>query len=153
MFVETTQPAGAPSVPASPGARAWQLMYDLFKANKPYMESVAGAFDLTVQQMYALKQMDNERPLAMSELATLLGCDASNVTSIVDKLETRGFVARRSDDRDRRVKALVMTPEGLALRGRVDERMRTPPPTIGNLDVGDQQALCRILERALGSTE
>ena len=153
MFVETTQPAGAPSVPASPGARAWQLMYDLFKANKPYMESVAGAFDLTVQQMYALKQMDNERPLAMSELATLLGCDASNVTSIVDKLETRGFVARRSDDRDRRVKALVMTPEGLALRGagrRADadtaahdrqSRRRRPA------------ALCRILERALGSTD
>lgn len=153
MFVETTQTTGAPSAPTSPGSRAWQLMYDLFKANKPYMESVAATLDLTVQQMYALKQMDNERPLAMSELATLLGCDASNVTSIVDKLETRGFVARRSDERDRRVKALVMTPEGLALRERVEARMLTPPPTIGNLDVDDQLHLCRILERALGTTD
>jgi len=79
-------------LPESPGGLAWELMYQVFKASKPHMETVAAAFDLTFQQVYALRNLSTDRPLAMSELATLLGCDASNVTALVDKLESRGLV-------------------------------------------------------------
>jgi DNA-binding MarR family transcriptional regulator len=126
-------------------------MYEIFKANKPYMEAVAGEFDLTVQQVFALKQLGRERPMAMSELASSLGCDASNVTSIVDRLESRGLLDRRSADHDRRIKALVMTPAGIELRDRIEARMQDPPATLGNLSPDDQRALCEILERALDS--
>jgi DNA-binding MarR family transcriptional regulator len=133
------------------GARAWELMFEVFKASKPYMEAVASAFEMTPQQVHALKNLTSERPMAMSELATSLGCDASNVTSIVDKLESRGLVERRSTDRDRRVKSLLLTSAGIELRSRVHERMQSPPPAIGNLSPADQQALCAIFERALAS--
>jgi len=115
------------------------------------MEVVAGEFEMTPQQLYALKSLSNDRPLAMSELATLLGCESSNVTAIVDKLESRGLVERRSADRDRRVKSLVMTSAGVRLRERFEERMTQPPPAIDNLEIADQRALCDILERALSS--
>jgi DNA-binding MarR family transcriptional regulator len=115
------------------------------------MESIAGQFDLTVQQLFALKHLAGEVPLAMSELATSLGCDASNVTSIVDKLESRGIVTRRSDERDRRVKVLTMTAAGTALQERIESRMQLAPPAIDNLSLQDQHHLCRILERALDS--
>lgn len=36
------------------------------------------------------------RPLPMRALAELLGCDASNVTGIVDRLEARGLVRREA---------------------------------------------------------
>ena len=136
----------------APGARAWQLMYEVFKASKPFMEVMAAGFEMTPQQIYALRSLSNERPLAMSELATSLGCDASNVTAIVDKLESRGLVERRAADRDRRVKALVMTDAGVRLRERIEERMQQqPPPAIDNLSEADQRALATILERALAS--
>jgi DNA-binding MarR family transcriptional regulator len=126
-------------------------MYQVFKSAKPYLETVATAFDLTPQQLYALKQLTADRPTTMSELATLLGCDASNVTALVDKLESRGLVERRSADRDRRVKALMVTSAGHDLKARIAERMQVPPPAIGNLDVADQEALCAIFNRALDS--
>jgi MarR family transcriptional regulator, organic hydroperoxide resistance regulator len=136
----------------APGARAWQLMYEVFKASKPFMEVMAAGFEMTPQQIYALRSLSNERPLAMSELATSLGCDASNVTAIVDKLESRGLVERRAADRDRRVKALVMTDAGVRLRERIEERMQQqPPPAIDNLSDADQRTLATILERALAS--
>jgi len=143
----------SPTVPTvAPGARAWQLMYEVFKASKPFMEVMAAGFEMTPQQIYALRSLSNERPLAMSELATSLGCDASNVTAIVDKLESRGLVERRAADRDRRVKALVMTDAGVRLRERIEERMQQqPPPAIDNLSEADQRALATILERALAS--
>lgn len=127
-------------------------MYELFRSSKPFLEAVASAFELTTQQMFALRQLSNDRPLPMSALATSLGCDASNVTSIVDKLESRGFVERRSSGQDRRVKALVMTAAGVALQKRIVERMqRQPPPAIANLSLEDQHTLCKILGRALDS--
>lgn len=149
--VDTAAASLGRTTPGCSGARAWQLMYEIFKANKPYMETVAGEFELTVQQIFALKQLGRERPMAMSELASSLGCDASNVTSIVDKLESRGLVDRRSADHDRRVKALVMTPAGIELQERIEARMQVPPPTLGNLGAEDQRVLCEILERALNS--
>ena len=128
-------------------------MYDVFKASKPYMESVAGTFELTPQQMFSLRALTNERPMAMSELAMSLGCDASNVTAIVDKLESRGLVERRSADHDRRVKALVMTEAGVELAARIHERLQSPPPPIANLSERDLSALCDIFTRALVSLE
>ncbi len=126
-------------------------MYELFKSTKPYLEAVATDFELTPQQLFALKNLSTERPMTMSELAQTLGCDASNVTSIVDRLEARGLVERRSSDHDRRVKALVMTVAGVALRERIHERMQQPPPALNNLSRADQDALCAILTRALDS--
>jgi DNA-binding MarR family transcriptional regulator len=131
------------------GSRAWELFYEIFKMSKPHLEAVAATFDLTPQQAFALRLLSNDRPLPMSALATNLGCDASNVTSIVDKLESRGFVERRSADHDRRVKALVMTESGVALRERVVASMMQPPPAIANLSEMDQRALYELLARAL----
>jgi DNA-binding MarR family transcriptional regulator len=124
-------------------------MYEVFKASKPFMEVVAAGFDLTPQQVFAIKSLDEDRPMTMSAFATTLGCDASNVTSIVDKLETRGIVERRASALDRRVKVLVMTPAGIELRGRIADAMQNPPPAIANLSIEDQEALCAIYRRAL----
>ena len=84
----------------------------------------------------------------MSDLADALGCDASNVTGIVDRLEARGLVERRAAEHDRRVKTLAVTPAGVELRDRVVELMHEPPAAISDLSRRDQEALCRILARA-----
>ena len=126
-------------------------MWEVFKASKPYLEAVAGEFELSSQQLYALKHLSNERPLAMSDLASVLCCDASNVTAIVDKLESRGLVERKSADHDRRVKALLVTPAGAALQGRIRVRFEQAPPAIGNLPLEDQRSLRDLLRRALDS--
>jgi DNA-binding MarR family transcriptional regulator len=145
------EPPATASKASSAGARAWELMYEVFRASKPFLEVVAAGFEMTPQQLYALRQLSDQRPLTMSQLATSLGCDASNVTSIVDKLESRGLVERRSADHDRRVKGLFVTDAGVALRARVEERMQQPPPAIDNLSTKDQETLCVLLQRALDS--
>ena len=137
----------------SPGAQAWQLIWEVSRASKPHLETLAAEFELTPQQAWALKLLAVEPPLAMSELADGLGCDASNVTSIVDRLEARGFVERRASSQDRRVKALVLTPEGVRAHAGLSERMLQPPPAIANLPLVDQRSLRDILRRALDSFE
>jgi DNA-binding MarR family transcriptional regulator len=71
------------------------------------------------------------------------------VTGIVDRLEARGLVQRRSAPHDRRVKALALTPAGLQVRDRVIRALTEPPEAIRRLSRDDQEALRDILRRAV----
>jgi MarR family transcriptional regulator, organic hydroperoxide resistance regulator len=134
---------------ASPAAEAWGLLHELFMSQKGRFIAIAQEFDLTPIQMGAVRNLDPERPVPMSQLAGTLHCDASNVTGIVDRLESRGLVERRSAHRDRRVKMLALTDEGARVREALVERMSKPPEALAALSTADQRALRDILRRAL----
>lgn len=74
-------------------------------------------FGLTLTQYWALVHLKNEEGRSLSELADLLICDKSNVTSVVDKLEESGLAERkRGKAGDRRYICVVLTPQGQQLR-------------------------------------
>jgi MarR family transcriptional regulator, organic hydroperoxide resistance regulator len=129
--------------------QAWSLIFEIFMANKARVFAAAAEFDLSPMQIRALSQLEAGRPVPMSDLATALFCDASNVTGIVDRLEARGLIERRSAEHDRRVKLLHITPEGVRLRDLANERMSGAPPEIAALSAEDQRTLLSIFERAL----
>jgi DNA-binding MarR family transcriptional regulator len=85
----------------------------------------------------------------MSSIATLLRCDRSAVTWITDRLEERGYVERRGDDRDRRVKLLALTDEGRRVREEIRARLATPPAALGRLSRAEQRELRDLLRKAL----
>jgi DNA-binding MarR family transcriptional regulator len=77
---------------------------------KEGLQDAMREFDLPATCAHALGKMDG--PVSMKELGTRLGCDPSFVTSIADVLESRSLARREVDHLDRRVKNLVLTPEG-----------------------------------------
>ena len=85
----------------------------------------------------------------MRRLVERLGCDASNVTGIVDRLETRGLVERTACPHDRRIRIVRLTPRGAKIRARIVARMAEPPEPIAGLAADDLAALCAILRRAV----
>jgi len=103
-------------------------------------------FGLTVPQAKLLHEL--EAPLAMNQVAGRLHCDASNVTGIVDRLESRGLVERRVRARDRRVKELVLTAEGRSLRRQL-EGVLGAVPGIAALSPHEQLQLRGLLGRAI----
>lgn len=104
-------------------------------------------FDLSPQLAKAFGEL--REPLSMGELAERLFCDASNVTGIVDRLEEKGLVERQPDAGDRRVKRLVLTPEGRKLWQAHHDRVFEDAPVFANLDVQDRAALVRLLRQAV----
>jgi DNA-binding MarR family transcriptional regulator len=136
---------------SSPAAEAWALMQRLFGPQRRRIMALAAEYELSPPQLGALKALDPDQPLAMSQLAGVLGCDNSNVTGIVDRLEYRGLVERRPADHDRRVKLLALTDKGRALHDTLAERLHAPPAELAGLSAADQRTLRDILARALGS--
>jgi DNA-binding MarR family transcriptional regulator len=133
----------------SPASEAWALMHELFHASRRRFLAVASEFELSPPQVRALGVLDPERPVPMSELADALHCDNSNVTGIVDRLEDRGLVERRSATHDRRVKMLAVTERGAAVREQLAERLEQAPGPLARLSPEDQRALRDIMRRAL----
>lgn len=135
---------------ASPAAEAWALMQELFAERRGHFFAVVREFELSPPQVMALKRLEPDRPMPMSELAGHMACDNSNITGITDRLEDRGLVERRPASHDRRVKMLALTEDGIALRARLVERLDDhPPEALSSLPAEDQRALRDLLRSAL----
>jgi DNA-binding MarR family transcriptional regulator len=128
---------------------AWHLLLEFFFAQRSHLPSLAAELRLSPAQCHVLHLIEPGRPIPMGELAETLACDASNVTGLVDRLESRGLVRRRASAEDRRVKVLDLTPTGSRLRALLLDRMTTPPITLGRLSAREHRTLIRILTRVL----
>lgn len=108
---------------------------------------------LTAATARALLQLDVDTAVATRDLAYRLSCDPSNVTSLVDRLEQAGFVQRRVDPADRRVKTLVITDEGRSMRERMTTLMQTDMPALQALGAADLGTLLDLLDQAWAACE
>jgi DNA-binding MarR family transcriptional regulator len=129
-------------------ARTWEGLSNLFLLQRPRMMALCREFDLFPPQLMVLKVLDEPRP--MRDVATAMACDSSNLTGITDRLEERGLVRRASDPGDRRVKLLVLTEDGEALRREVLSRLNQPPPgSVDTLTEAELRQLDALLRKAL----
>src|SRR5262245_157010 len=131
------------------GGDPWRLLVRLFFTQRANLPSLAAELQLSPAQCHVLHLIEPDRPLPMGQLAETLACHASNITGLVDRLESRGLVARRPSSEDRRIRVLVLTPTGVQLRAALVERMMSPPAALDRLSSQEQRALVRILQRLL----
>ena len=122
-------------------SEAWRPLARFFFDTVRHRQKVLSSEGLTPNDIRALMVLDPSEGRAMSDLADAWTCDASNATFIVDRLEERGLAERRSVATDRRVKLVVLTTRGAAIRGRVLERFYEPPPELLELSRADLEAL------------
>ena len=86
-------------------------------------------------------------PLSVSGLAEAVSVDAPYATLIVDTLEERGLVERRSDPADRRRKLVELTPAGQEAIGRVERILREPPEGFADLSPRELDVLEDLVTR------
>lgn len=87
------------------GVRA---LYRLLR--RPFDPDIARS-GLTVPQMNALEELTREDGLSLKELSRRMALSHSTVSGIVDRLERRGLVGRRPDERDRRYSRIFLSEE------------------------------------------
>ena len=127
------------------------LFWSIFGADSGRSMVTLNEVGLAPMQAIAADPPPAGRAGADERLANVLRCDRSTVTWITDRLEERRPRRAQADARDRRVKLLALTEEGVALREVVQLRMSEPPPPLKRLSDEDAAALRDILQRALVS--
>jgi DNA-binding MarR family transcriptional regulator len=128
---------------------AWGLFWQIFMRDKRRRWAILSELGISPQQSMAIGSLKPGEPMPMSALAEALHCDNSNITGIVDRLEAAGLAERRASERDRRVKAVVLTEKGEWMRIEIERRAGEPPDTIASLSDEDAAVLRDILARAI----
>lgn len=105
----------------------------------------AAAVGLSTAQVKVLLLMEPGAAVPMRTLATRLDYDASNFSTLVDRLEHRGAVERRADPSDRRIRALVLTPEGERQRANFWRGLVEDPGPLAPLSSDQLMALASLL--------
>ena len=91
------------------------------------------------------------RGLCCREVGERMLTHDPDVTRLLDRLERRGLVVRRRDQRDRRILTARLTPEGMALLASLDAPIaQLHTRLLGHLPPERQAALLDLLEAARG---
>jgi DNA-binding MarR family transcriptional regulator len=132
---------------------AWRTMVEAVMARREYMQGVAARCGLTLPQAHILRMLGMGLPQTTTSLARLFACDASNITGLVDRLEARSLITRRSMSGDRRVKIINITARGRTLVARLNQSMLEPPPCLVRLAPKALSRLAALLTEAFASGE
>jgi DNA-binding MarR family transcriptional regulator len=144
MSVQPDTPIGEREPPE---LEAYALLRQVNSMMDTYNRFDLRSEDLTMPQFMILNYATADG-VPLSEISARMLCDNSNLTGIVDRLISKGYVRRKPDAQDRRVSLICLTTAGAEkLRrikprhhARVSRRMR-------NLSEAQVQELRDILQR------
>ncbi|MDQ2698353.1 MAG: MarR family winged helix-turn-helix transcriptional regulator [Actinomycetota bacterium] len=141
--------AVAPNAGSSTPALSDDLSFLLARANA--ISLAAGNAALAAHGLKArsysvlLLTTDDARP-SQREIAEFLRLDPSQVVSLVDDLQSRGLVERRTDPADRRANVVVATDAGHRLAAVARESARDAEEQVhGQLTADERQMLTTLL--------
>ncbi|MBP1137373.1 DNA-binding MarR family transcriptional regulator [Arthrobacter sp. PvP023] len=100
--------AGPSATPYHPAAVALQGLFTL--ANETERELARG-MGINLTDFRALSALERSGPVTVGKLAEDLGATPATTTAIVNRLESRGYVARHRGADDRRQVQVSTTPE------------------------------------------
>ncbi|NTU79131.1 MAG: MarR family transcriptional regulator [Chloroflexales bacterium] len=106
---------------ASPELEAYSLLRQINSMMEMYNRYDLRSEELTVPQFMILNYA-NADGVPLSDLSARMLCDNSNLTGIVDRLISKGYVERRPDPQDRRVSLICLTTAGAEKLRRIKPR-------------------------------
>lgn len=96
----------------------------LMMFSKRHLVEIMDKKQMTPVQGMLLTVLDNGRGLSMQRISQILGCDASNVTGLVDRLDSQDLIERTVDPNDRRVKVIKLSEKGCVCRDEMFKSLR-----------------------------
>jgi DNA-binding MarR family transcriptional regulator len=120
----------------------------ILRATELNARALGRATGLSVAQLLILEIVAANDPIAPSKIAQAAGISHATATSLIDKLESRGLVARTRGEVDRRIIWVSLTDEGReALANAPDPLQRVYSAQFGALPAWEQAMIVAALER------
>lgn len=100
--------------------RSWELrlgylIHDVSRLRRVTYDRELAPLDITRSQWWVLAFISRNDGLPQTQLANELDVGKVALGSLIDRLQSAGFVERRADEKDRRVKRVFLTDKARAL--------------------------------------
>ena len=120
------------------------LLRDLVAAELP----ILAAHDLSMWGYAVLNALDRSPVRTQTALAEAIGADKTRIIGTLDELQQRGYIERRPDPDDRRVRLLEITQAGRAVKNAVQSDIqRGEERWLAELTAEERKVFLRVLER------
>src|ERR1700676_2805418 len=120
------------------------LLRDLVAAELPHLST----HDLSMWGYVVLNALDRSPVRTQTALAEAIGADKTRIIGTLDELQQRGYIERRPDPDDRRVRLLALTESGRAVRVAAQATIqRGEERWLGRLSADDRRVFLRILRQ------
>lgn len=130
------------------GSPVYQKLIMLMMRAKRHMFTASESWQLTPVQGMLLVSLKPGSARTMNELAEMMGCDASNITGLIDRLEANCYIERAADPDDRRVKKIQLSDQGCKCRkSLLDELCRAEAFDLGKLSDDEIKSLRSITNK------
>ncbi|MDK3019515.1 MarR family winged helix-turn-helix transcriptional regulator [Pseudodonghicola flavimaris] len=115
-----------------------------------FMERMAAAgLSLTSVQYAALSAIHDHPGIDQATVAGLVAYDRATLGKVIDRLDRRGLVVRRTSATDRRAKELSLSEAGAALLEAARPHVEALQPDIlAGLSPEEQAVLLRLMQKA-----
>lgn len=127
--------------------RTWVQLVRTFGRIERRLSDVLDGQNMTLAQFEVLATLYHSEGLSQKELAELLLVTKGNVCGLLDRLEKLGWVMRRPDPEDGRVRRVHLTTHG---RRRIEQALpahdRAVSGVMGKLPAGEIFHLRRMLQ-------
>jgi DNA-binding MarR family transcriptional regulator len=129
---------------------AGQLFFRLWRASHTRIAAALESIGLTPASFGLLNLVAAHDGAMQQELGSAMGIDPSTMVSLVDALEEAGLAKRKPHPKDRRARALAVTPKGRRAleRGRA-MAAQVEDEVLRGLTAAERRELLKLLRRAL----
>jgi DNA-binding MarR family transcriptional regulator len=120
------------------------LLRDLVTAELP----ILAAHDVSMWGYGVLSALDQSPVRTQTALADAIGADKTRIIPILDELQQKGYIERRPDPDDRRVRLLEITPPGREVKNAIQRDIqRGEERWLSELTAQEREVFLRALER------
>ena len=122
------------------------VLNDVARRMRTRFDQWARSYGMTRAQGLILTRLDRHPGLSQNELAVMCEVEPITVGRLVDRLEARGFLERRADPADRRIRRLHLLPASAPALAAIDDyREALEEYLIEGLDPAMLQAMLEAL--------
>ena len=120
------------SGPSGSDFELWQNIRDIYRAALKRLNAKLRKERITFSQYSVLLALSRSGPMQMNKLSEHMLVAPANVTGLVDRMERKGYVRRKRDERDRRLYVIEMTERGSRVFKSISSRFRQYAGNLGS---------------------
>ncbi|TXL74794.1 MarR family transcriptional regulator [Vineibacter terrae] len=125
------------------------LVSDVARLMRTVFDRRVRKLGLTRSQWLLLSRLHRRPGASQTELAEMLEVEKASAGRMVDRMERNGWVVRRADAADRRVKRIHLTREAERVHARMwVVAQATVDDALANLTAAERTQLARLMGRA-----
>ncbi len=119
------------------------LLREMVAAEEPVLE----AHGLTMWGYIVLLALDRSSMRTQAALAAAIGADKSRIIGTLDELQDGGYIERRPDPDDRRVRLLAITGAGRRVKDKVQAEIQQGEERwLGELSADERRVFLHVLQ-------